>query len=184
MKSALLAGILIATIGSPAWGQEPSPKPGDPKPADKSEAGATIAADPKAVEATDAEIRHLLDVMGSTRTARQMLSTMMATMRQAQPQVPEDVWTELLAELDAGAITELTVPIYKKHFTADDIRGLLAFYESAVGRRFIAAQPQIVEESMAVGQKWGADAAQRVFKRLQERGYLRKASGARPPAGG
>jgi len=160
MRNALLAGILLGTMGSAALAQEPGGKAVEVKPA----------------EATEAEIRRLLEVTGSARIAQQVLATIIASIHQQQPEVPEEVWAEVLGEFKTEDVTRNTIPIYKKYLTGEDIRGLIAFYESPVGRKLIEVQPQIVQESMAIGQKWGEDAAQRVFKRLQDRGYLRKPS--------
>lgn len=130
----------------------------------------------RAAEATEADVRRLLEVTGAAKMGLQVVATIGQSMRQAHPDVPDAVWAELLAEFRGDEITELVVPIYRKHLTGDDVRGLLVFYESPVGRKMLQVQPQILKDSMAAGQRWGEECARRVLKRLEERGYLRKAA--------
>lgn len=47
------------------------------------------------------------------------------------------------------------IPIYDKYFTNEDLRILLAFYQSDTGKKIIKALPNIMQESMAAGQEWG-----------------------------
>jgi len=61
------------------------------------------------------------------------------------------------------------VPVYAKYFTQDDIRGMLAFYESPVGKKMIQTMPAVVQDSMAVGQRWGQTVMPRVIATLQQR---------------
>ena len=45
------------------------------------------------------------------------------------------------------------VTIYAETFTADELKGLIAFYKSPAGRAFVAKQPELMERSMKVTQK-------------------------------
>ena len=49
------------------------------------------------------------------------------------------------------------IPIYDKYFTHNDIRSLIRFYDSPIGRKFIKMQPYILTESMQAGTKWSED---------------------------
>ena len=46
--------------------------------------------------------------------------------------------------------------MYDHIFTASEIQGMIAFYESPIGKRFMEVQPQLMKEGMALGQEWGA----------------------------
>jgi hypothetical protein len=127
-----------------------------------------------ATEPTDADVRRLLEVSGAADIGNQVLTTLTASMRKAYPDVPDAVWNDLVAELRSVDLVEMTIPIYRKYMTADDVRGLLAFHETPLGRKMLRVQPLIMRDSMEVGQKWGQQSTQRVLKRLQEKGYVRK----------
>ena len=61
----------------------------------------------------------------------------------------------------------LTIPIYQKHLTQEDIAALNKFYDSPAGKKMIKVQPLIMQESMAVGQAWGQKIAQEVINKYQ-----------------
>lgn len=55
----------------------------------------------------------------------------------------------------AGAIAV----VYAQHFTAAELRQIGDFYKGPVGQKFLANMPQIMQDSMAVGQKFGQSLA-------------------------
>ncbi len=59
------------------------------------------------------------------------------------------------------------VAIYDTNFTHQEIREVAAFYRSPTGRKIIANTPQVVRQSLVVGQAWGAEISQRVITRLR-----------------
>lgn len=50
-------------------------------------------------------------------------------------------------------IIEEIIPLYARHFTADELHQLAAFYASPLGAKMLASMPQILSESMQIGQK-------------------------------
>lgn len=120
-----------------------------------------------AASTKEEDIRRLLVLMGSADLGKQVVEQMFAEFKKAAPNVPEEFWDGMLDELDPQGFVEMTVPIYDRHFTQDDIRQLIAFYETPVGRKLTAKLPAITQEAMAAGQKWGEEIAQRVVTRLQ-----------------
>jgi hypothetical protein len=52
-------------------------------------------------------------------------------------------------KFDVDQVTEQLVGIYDKHFTEDDIKGLLQFYGSPLGQRVAAEMPKISREIQA-----------------------------------
>ena len=49
------------------------------------------------------------------------------------------------------------------------------FYESPVGQKVLGTLPQITQESMKIGQKWGEDVGRRVQRELEEEMRSKKA---------
>jgi hypothetical protein len=70
--------------------------------------------------------------------------------------------TRLQAFVDEGA------KIYARHFTAEELRQVRDFYKSPTGEKFIREQPEVMKESMALGQQWGQAVAQEVQKQMIE----------------
>ena len=131
------------------------------------------AADEKA--AKEADIRKLMELSGSANMGKQVMTQMIATFRQTMPNVPQEFWNGFEKEIRTNEMIDLVVPIYDRHFTHQDIRELIAFYQSRVGRKLVSQQPDIVRESMGVGQEWGKQLAQRVISKLKEKGYMKAA---------
>lgn len=122
----------------------------------------------------EADVKRLLEATGQGAAAMQVLEAVLGSIKPMYPAVPESVWAEMLAEMRKEELTALIVPIYTKHLSDEDVRGMLAFYESPVGRKLVQVQPLIIKDSMVAGRQWGEAAAGRVIRRLQEKGYSGK----------
>jgi len=150
-----------------------------------------VAAAPTAAPAAPAEnktakladIRKLMNLTGGGDVGKQVVAQMLETFKQSNPDIPESFWTEFMQEVDANQLIELNVPIYDKHLTHEDIKGIIAFYESPVGKKFIEVLPSIVEESYAAGQDWGYGIGTKLRNKLEEKGYLKKEETSAPGVG-
>ena len=123
-------------------------------------------------EASEAQVRQLMEVSGVDRMLGQMNTQMAAMMQQQIPCVPASYWQDFI---DAKGVRELTgrmVPIYQRHFSAADIQGLLRFYRSPLGRKVITEMPATMAEGMQLGQEWGRQRAQAMLADLQKSGRI------------
>jgi hypothetical protein len=77
--------------------------------------------------------------------------------------------TRLQAFVDEGA------KIYARHFTAEELRQVRDFYRTPTGEKFIREQPEVLKESMSLGQQWGQAIAlelkERMTEELRKRGH-------------
>jgi hypothetical protein len=75
-----------------------------------------------------------------------------------------------------GGLMDRVVPLYDKHYTKGEIRSLIQFYESPLGKKVSALRPQIAKESMVVAEEWvnflEPLLVQTLAKRLKEEGYV------------
>jgi hypothetical protein len=131
---------------------------------------------PNAIDAKKASaIRHLLELNGSNKLAKQVWDQLFQTVKTSSPQVPSSVWqemdTEFQADINGGKFIEMMVPIYSRAFTEQEVNELVKFYESQIGRKLTSALPQILSESMAAGQDWALEVLTRLRTRLKEKGY-------------
>lgn len=73
-----------------------------------------------------------------------------------------------------GELIEQIAALYAHHLTLEEIVGIVAFYKSAVGAKFMSVQPQVMRQSMMLGQRWGAQIGQEIEqearKELKKRG--------------
>jgi len=89
--------------------------------------------------------------------AMQVIEQALPAQRASNPRIPAEFWDRFLEQARArrGELEEGYVQLYDRNFTAAEIRGMLAFYESPVGKRFVEVQPALMREGMAMGQEWG-----------------------------
>ena len=121
-----------------------------------------------------ADIQKLLGITGASKTGLRVFSQVIGMFQRAHSEVPEDVWIEMVSEAEAKVdafVTEMLVPIYDRHLTHEDIKGLIAFYGTPAGRKLLAVMPQMHVESRQAGEIWGREFARTVQERLAEKGY-------------
>ena len=129
-----------------------------------------LAANPlQAQEANTKEqdIRKLMELTGATELADQIMDQMIVALDQEG--TDKTFWDSLRAEIDTQELLRKTMPIYDKHFTHDDIKGLIAFYQTPLGSKLIEKLPAITQESMTIGMEWGEEVAGKVIAKLEER---------------
>jgi uncharacterized protein len=115
-----------------------------------------------------AKARELLGLMRAGDMAMQMLDGTVTAMQDAMPGTPDDFWTTFRKQIKPEEFIDLIVPIYAENFDDADLDGLIQFYRSPVGKRLVEKQPAILQQSMAAGQKWGEQLAQRAIEQLQK----------------
>src|SRR5262245_60578425 len=102
------------------------------------------------------DIGKLLDATGAGALGTQMATTMsnqvIDSMSKAQPNIPERVIVIVKEVLSTEFTRAFTAPdgllsnivdIYARHFTHDEVLGLLKFYETPLGRKTIAVLPAV-----------------------------------------
>jgi uncharacterized protein len=62
--------------------------------------------------------------------------------------------------------------LYAGQMSVADMQAATAFFKSEAGQRFVAMQPQLLQQSMAVGQRWGQKVGQQL--ELEMRQELKK----------
>ncbi len=129
-----------------------------------------------------ADIQRLMDMTGQASIGAQIASTISRNivdgMRRSNPGVPDRaiaIANEVLSAEFSRAfsapdgIQAQCVDLYGRFFTHEDVTALLAFYATPVGRKTLTVLPQIVQDSMAIGQQWAQANVPRIINILQER---------------
>lgn len=121
-----------------------------------------------ATPASDKSIRELMTLTGAANIGVQMMESMLPELKKLVPQVRESFWTEFMQGVDPDEMVNLVVPIYQKHFSEEEIQETIRFYRSPTGKKVIQALPQVMQESVAAGQKWGQQLARQVVEKAQK----------------
>lgn len=130
----------------------------------------------------DADIKKLLEITGSLKLSKQMSVTVIKNVTQilksTRPDIPEKMYKILEEEVNLiideqiyveGGFLEMVTIIYHKHFTHEDVKGLIAFYRTELGKKLIKILPQVLQESMQAGQIWGQALGPLIQERFKKR---------------
>jgi uncharacterized protein len=129
------------------------------------------------------DIRRLLLLTGSDKLGEQVVDQMIAQFKNmAGSKIPAALWVKVREEVKVEELMNLIIPIYDKHLSHPDIKAIIKFYQSPAGKKFIAALPQITQESMSAGQEWGKQVAARIAARVQKEMPPPKKDGKPGPA--
>lgn len=114
------------------------------------------------------DIQRLIELSGSANAGVQALQQMVGVMRIAMPSAPPGYWEEFLKEARPAEFADLMVPVLDRQLTHDDVKAIIAFYQSPAGKKLASVTPAITQEAMQVGVVWGSQTGQRVRARLRK----------------
>jgi hypothetical protein len=118
-------------------------------------------------EDKEKKVRKVLEVSGYNDIAKTQFEQMVK-MFETNPQLPPGFAKKFKEISGPQELIELVVPIYKKHFSDEELDGMLEFYNSPLGKKLASKQGAITEESKAAGEKWGMALGMRVMNALQK----------------
>ncbi|MGP9823581.1 DUF2059 domain-containing protein [Ectopseudomonas khazarica] len=96
-------------------------------------------------------------------------------LHQLRPDIPQHVIDMLPGEVmavfaeNSGELQEMMIDIYHQHLSDEEIRELLTFYSSDIGRKIIRLMPAMAAQSMQVGQQWGESLGPQIEARIKAR---------------
>lgn len=100
--------------------------------------------------ATDESIREFFVVSGQEAAMVENAQAMLPALRQMMKDVPDDLFREL-SRTDT-VLTAIT-PIYRKYFSEEEIRELIALYKSPAGSKYAKLAGKLQRESAELGAK-------------------------------
>ncbi len=158
----------IATASTLVYGQT-APAPSTP-PAQAGTAASAIS------PAKAADVHKLLELVGTRELMQQSFG---GSMSQIKPLVtrslPPGDYREKLVDLffekfqskiNLDDFMNMAVPVYDKYFTADEVKQLIKFYETPIGKKSISVLPKLTGELREMGQTWGADIGRKAMNEV------------------
>jgi hypothetical protein len=92
-------------------------------------------------------------------TIDQMTSMMGVTLN-------EDEKVEFTSDVMSSLI-EMLVPIYKKHFTEQDLKDAIDLFKTPIGKKISEKSPIIAQESMQASMQWGMELSTKLQKYMK-----------------
>ncbi|OGR38231.1 MAG: hypothetical protein A2051_05350 [Desulfovibrionales bacterium GWA2_65_9] len=138
-----------------------------------------------------ADINRLMETTGSASLGMQIAEAFSTNaikrIKANQPLVSDSTLNVLHKEIMGfmaekmsapGGIMDMIVTIYAKHLTHQDIRDILVFYETPVGKKTIRIMPQVMQETIQESEKlaksFGPEMEQRIRVALKREGVQLK----------
>ena len=128
---------------------------------------------------TEARLSAAKDVLQATGAAQQfdaMLPLMLKQINQslvaANPKLKEPLQAMFndIVKAFSGRKQDMlndVAKLYAERFTVEEMTKLSDFYRTDVGRKFVAAQPQLAAESMKLGQAWGRSVGEQIMQQIK-----------------
>ncbi len=145
-----------------------------------------------------ADILQLIEMTGGTHMgqlfgnaiAQQITNNLKASHPDLPPKaitiVKEETGKVLSNPKVSKQLTDMLVPIYARYYTDEDVRQMIAFYKTPLGKKIIKNNPEILQASMQSGEQWGRDVlgpelVQRIRTRFQQEGIKLDNTAGQPP---
>ncbi len=116
-------------------------------------------------------IKEMLELSGASKMAHQTMELMIASFKKQMPAVENDFWDEFMKEAKTDDLITMITPVYAKHFTESEVKELIAFYKTPIGKKMVEKLPVISQESYGIGEAWGKALGEKVSNKLKAAGY-------------
>ncbi len=119
-------------------------------------------------------LKKLFEVSGTEEAYKAAIKQMIVMFKAQKTEVPATIWDEFEQEFlktSLDELVEMLAPVYKKYMTKEDLGQIIQFYDSPVGKKYAQSTPLITQESMEVGQAWGAKIGESFAEKLKKKGY-------------
>jgi len=117
--------------------------------------------------AKEADIRRLLELVGTKALVMQTVESMSTSMKPIlknslppgdyRDKLVDLFFAKFVAKMDVQHLLDLAVPIYDRNFSHEEIRSLIAFYQTPLGQKTVSTLPRLSAELRQEGGKWGEE---------------------------
>ena len=150
--------------------------------------GAHVSAQTQIDPEKERDIRHLLELTGAGKLGAQVMENSLSQLRRMFSTLPPETRDKIVREFEnemrkeftEEKMIEMTITIYDKYLTKEDVKGAVAFYETPVGQKLISVLPQITQEGWQVGAARGEEAGRRAVETLRRQGVIPQPDAAQP----
>ncbi|MBF1386518.1 DUF2059 domain-containing protein [Prevotella aurantiaca] len=122
------------------------------------------------IEAVD----KFMEVSGSKTTLKAQFPLIMNNFRIMLEGISDDVFAKIEAKFQVVFLkraVELYAPFYERYYTLEDIKGLIAFYETELGRKVARTTPSLSTDLYKAGEQLGIMVLKSIVEDLRTEGY-------------
>ena len=123
-----------------------------------------------------AAVKQLMDVTGSGKLGEEIVELLTSQVQRAvanaitQPDRMQQFMAAFNknfgARITAAQINDAVIPVYAEHLSLDDLKALVAFYQTPAGQNVIKALPLIIQEAQNTGANMAQPAAIETLRQM------------------
>jgi uncharacterized protein len=127
-----------------------------------------------------ADIRKLIELTGISKVGLQYANAVFEnaakSLKIAMPELSKQALSKMKADLESffkekleapGGMVDQLIPVYDKYWTHEEIKSLIAFYQTYLGQKSVEIAPKISDEAYAIGSTWGQSLGPEIVRRFQ-----------------
>lgn len=122
---------------------------------------------------SEKDILKLMEVNGSAANYDLAFDQMVVQYKMMKPNVPSEFWEAARRDVFNKEIIELNkmlIPIHQKNFSPDEIKQLIEFFQSPLGKKLTDGTTKVNKESIQLAQTWGISLSGKLNSYLTEKG--------------
>jgi uncharacterized protein len=145
--------------------QTPSSQPAAGQSGASSSGAADSAIATKIDPVKEADIRQLMELGGGSAAINQVMDGMQANMKASlvnslppgdyRGQLVDLFFEKFRAKANISQLMDIAVRVYDKYLTDEDVKGLIQFYSTPIGKKTLGLLPKITVEMQTDGMQWG-----------------------------
>lgn len=125
--------------------------------------------------------REMMQAAGVAKQFDMLMPPLIAQMAQSfitlapnQADTIRQVFEQLAGKFSVrkGELIDQIAALYAAELTLDELKGIVAFYKSDLGVKFVQVQPGVSRQALMLGQRWGANIGREI--EAEARAELRK----------
>ena len=105
----------------------------------------------------DSDIMKMQQINGSVASTNALFPRIIAQLKQSKPDVTDAQWAALkldVFDVEVASLNEQLIPVFKKYYTQEEVKAIIAFYETPVGKKMAETTPKMMMEQMQFTQTW------------------------------
>jgi uncharacterized protein len=162
-----LAALACTTVGSSAWAQAQRQAPAQATPG---------IVNPNPSPAAISIAKEIITLKGGAQMFDSVVPGVIETTKnQFIPTNPNlnkplnDVAEKLRKDFDSkkGEVLNEVARVYARRFTEQELKELIAFYRTALGKKILVEEPAAIEDGLKRAQDWANDFSEQVIARMR-----------------
>lgn len=137
---------------------------------------------PSAAAKIDAEKKQLIvKLLSQTKEvemAQERMAQALAGMKQVMVRQSPKFWDRYQSLMSETELRDRLMEVYDKRYTTDEIKGLIAFYDTPAGKKMSENAVPILRDSMAIAQDMSRRASEAVMREASTERFLQNPAAA------